>query len=360
MDRSIVQASRALQAGNPLEALRRIGVRRDAHALAVRGIALAQLGELDRARDALALALRRFRRAREPIWIVKARAALAEIDWAARDLVGAARRLDSGPLRRIGDLASAAYVDIQKARLLAFVGKGKEAERLLAGVAWGPAAVLARAELLAFRGRFRAAAKLAKELESPNPLLAGEARRLFRELTRPGFRYGERAVSLADLESIREPYVDTIRKRFGSVDLSRRPVQFELMVALARGPVAPEKLFPAANESHRVRLNMEVSRLRRATGLRIRSTPRGFVMEPVGLLLPGTDPIEALLADGQAWPPRAIAAALGLTVRSVERALADSPRVTSVGRGRSVRYRLRRVGPGIATQLLLLSERRKP
>lgn len=349
----VARASHALQHGRPLEALAAVADRRDAHGDAIRGIALAQLGEFDRAKRSLSRALRRFRRARESTWIVKAQAALAEIDLACRDLVAASRRLDSRPLREIGDPASAAYVDVQRARLLAMTGRHREAQAVLSSVSWGPAAVLARAELLALQGRFAEAARV--RVRSTNPLLAGEADRLRRELLAPSLRFSGRPISLVELERIQKPYVDAIRKRFGDLDLSRRPAQFEILLALARGPVTAKKLYPVANESHEARLKVEISRLRRH--LEIRKTRAGYVAD-LGILLPSTDSIEALLADGMEWPPRSIAQALGLTVRSVQRALEESPRVIAVGRGRARRYRLRK-GTGIATQLLLLSARAK-
>lgn len=349
----IARASHSLRHGRPLEALAVVAGRRDAHGDAIRGIALAQLGELDRARASLSKALRRFRRAKEPAWIVKAQAALAEVDLAQRDLVGAARRLDSRPLREIGDHDSAAYVDVQRARLLAMLGRTREAERLLASVTWGPAAVLARAELLALQGRFGEAARI--RVRGANPLLVGEGERLRRELLAPSLRLGGRPISLVELEKIRKPYVDAVRRRLGDLDLSRRPAQFEILLALARGPVTAKRLYPVANESHDARLKTEISRLRKH--VEIRKTRAGYVAD-LEVLLPASDSIEALLADGAAWPPRAIAQALGRTVRSVQRALEDSTRVVPVGRGRARRYRLRR-GTGIATQLLLLSARAK-
>jgi hypothetical protein len=50
MDSLITAAARALAAGDPLGALKRVALREDAPALALRGIAMAQLGDLARAR----------------------------------------------------------------------------------------------------------------------------------------------------------------------------------------------------------------------------------------------------------------------------------------------------------------------
>ena len=58
MDSLITAAARALAAGNPLGALKRVALRDDAPALALRGIAMAQLGELVRTKALLRRAAR--------------------------------------------------------------------------------------------------------------------------------------------------------------------------------------------------------------------------------------------------------------------------------------------------------------
>ncbi len=60
MDSLITAAARALAAGDPLGALKRVALRDDAHALALRGIAMAQLGDLPRAKVLLRKAARAF------------------------------------------------------------------------------------------------------------------------------------------------------------------------------------------------------------------------------------------------------------------------------------------------------------
>ena len=60
MDSQITAAARALAAGNPLSALNYIALRDDAPALALRGIAMAQLGDLVRAKTLLRRAARAF------------------------------------------------------------------------------------------------------------------------------------------------------------------------------------------------------------------------------------------------------------------------------------------------------------
>src|SRR5213593_3228787 len=58
MDSLITAAARALAAGYPLGALKRVALRDDAPALALRGIAMAQLGDLVRAKILLRRAAR--------------------------------------------------------------------------------------------------------------------------------------------------------------------------------------------------------------------------------------------------------------------------------------------------------------
>ncbi|HVZ31215.1 MAG TPA: helix-turn-helix domain-containing protein, partial [Polyangiaceae bacterium] len=60
MDSLVNAAARALESGDPLGALQRVALRQDPAALALRGIAMAQLGELPRARELLRLAARSF------------------------------------------------------------------------------------------------------------------------------------------------------------------------------------------------------------------------------------------------------------------------------------------------------------
>src|SRR5258708_5065295 len=98
MDSLIAAAARALVAGDVLGALKRVALRDDPPALALRGIAMAQLGEHPRARELLPRAARGFRAHAERV-----RALLAE-GGAGRAAVErpAARRVHAGheqPLR---------------------------------------------------------------------------------------------------------------------------------------------------------------------------------------------------------------------------------------------------------------------
>src|SRR5947208_10598102 len=77
MDPLIAAAARALAAGDPLGALKRVALRNDAPALALRGIAMAQLGDLARSRALLRRAARAFG-AREAV--ARARCVVAEVE----------------------------------------------------------------------------------------------------------------------------------------------------------------------------------------------------------------------------------------------------------------------------------------
>src|ERR1043165_3611034 len=133
MDSLITAAARALAAGNPLDALNHIALREDPPALALRGIAMAQLGDLDRAK----LLLRRAARAfgpREAVARARCAVAEAEIALVSRDLNWPAKALDaaSDALERHGDRANAPLARDRKARFLLRIGRLDEAEPLLA------------------------------------------------------------------------------------------------------------------------------------------------------------------------------------------------------------------------------------
>src|SRR3954465_3559695 len=108
MDSLITAAARALAAGDPLGAMKRVGLRDDAPALALRGIAMAQLGDLARAKALLRRAARAFG-PREPMAPPKCVVAEAELALAARDLRWATKALDSAraTLEQHGDRVNA-------------------------------------------------------------------------------------------------------------------------------------------------------------------------------------------------------------------------------------------------------------
>jgi biotin operon repressor len=161
------------------------------------------------------------------------------------------------------------------------------------------------------------------------------------------------------------------------VSLATRPVLFALARALAEAwpgdvprDVLLARVFGArrTNDSHRMRLRVELARLRKAlrTLASVSATKRGFALTPLrtGEVVVLARPVEerhgavlALLADGEAWSSSALALALGASQRTVQRAidsLAAAGKVQSYGRGRALRWTTTPV-PGFTTTLLLPS-----
>lgn len=401
MDSAIGTAARALSVGDPLHALKFVALRNDAPALALRGIALAQLGELGKARQLLRRAATAFGDA-QPLSRARARLALAEVSLALRDLNGAARGLDEAvtALSRHGDVANAAFGRLVQTRRLALLGEVDEAERSLARVelAGAPARFAALAALTAADLAMKRldAVRAARALQSARgaamrariPALLSEVVAAEKQLSAPVARLrvggSERALSLAELpqrSNTSRLIVDGCRReaRLGKlrVSLVSRPLLLELLIALATaapGDVARDELIARvfgarrANESHRVRLRVEVGRLRRllARLSAIVATPSGFALTPapgieVATLLPPADgegsALSALLQSGEAWATSALAAALGKSQRAVQRALSEleaAGKVRASGAGRSRRW-VATPAAGIATTLLLVA-----
>jgi len=399
MDSLITAAARALAAGDPLGALKRVALRGDASALALRGIALAQLGDFARARTLVRQAARAFG-AKEAVSRARCIVAEAEIALASRDLGWPAKSLEGAraTLDAHGDRVNAAHARYLGARRLLLIGRLDEAERLLAAldpstlpaasrtvhelVVAGVAirrlrATPARAALVRARTAARAAGipALTAEVESAWLVLHAPAARLVAE-------GAERRLLLEDVEALlssKALVVDAcrhaVRDRRTVVPLAGRPVLFALARALAEawpGDVSRDTLvaraFAAkqADESHRARLRVEVGRLRRMLhGLaEVSATKRGFVLSPrrsvkvVVLARPVDEEhasVLAFLVDGESWSSSALAVALGTSQRTVQRALdalAAAGKVQSFGRGRSRRWTTPPV-PGFTTALLL-------
>src|SRR6476659_1390130 len=133
MDSLITAAGRALAAGDPLGALKRVALRDDAPALALRGTAMAQLGDLVRARALLRRAARAFG-AREAVARARCIVAEAEVALASRDLGWAPSALVDAraTLAAHGDLANATHARYLEVRRLLLIGRLDEAERALA------------------------------------------------------------------------------------------------------------------------------------------------------------------------------------------------------------------------------------
>ena len=399
MDSLIATAARALAAGDPLGALKRVALRDDAPALALRGIALAQLGDLVRAKALLRRAARAFG-PEEPVARARCIVAEAEIAVVSRDLGRPARALDAAraTLEAHGDRINAAHARYLEVRRLLLIGRLDEAERTLAELDPAPLppaskaahelmvagiamrrvrtkvahAALARAERAA---RHAGIAALTAEVEAASRVLDTPAARLIARGEERLLRLEEVEAVLASKALVVDACRHVVRDARTIVSLARRPVLFALARALGEawpGDATRETLvtraFDAgvADESHRTRLRVEVGRLR--TALRklasVTATRRGFALAPrrprevVVLAWPVEEAratVLALLADGEAWSSSAVATALGTSQRSAQRALdalATEGKVQPFGRGRSRRWMVQPV-PGFTTTLLL-------
>lgn len=401
MDSAVSTAARALSVGDPLEALKHVALRSDAPSLALRGIAMAQLGELRAARALLKRAATTFGDA-EPVARARVVIAQAEVTLALRDLAGAARGLDDAAalLARRGDVANAAFARLVQVRRLALLGDVHGATRLLQRLSLRGApprfvalASLTEADLALKRTDSEAAARALSRgrsaaLAARIPTLVAELFNAEKQLQTPIARLcaagQERPVLLSELPQLFAAghlVVDACRReaRLGksTVQLVSRPLLLELLVTLAeRAPAEVPRdeliarVFGArrANDSHRVRLRVEVGRLRKLLGrlAELSATPNGFMLQPrggaqVSVLLP---PVEgeasallALLRSGEAWATSALAAAVGKSQRAVQRALLEleeAGKVRASGRGPARRW-VATPASGFATTLLLVA-----
>jgi hypothetical protein len=399
MDSLITAAARALAAGDPLGALRRVALRDDAPALALRGIAMAQLGDLVRAKGLVRRAARAFG-PKEAVARARCVVAEAEIALVSRDLGWPARSLAAAraTLEAHGDQMNAAHARYLQIRRLLLIGHLDEAERVLteldpmilppalrtahelvaAGIAMrrlrtkDARAALVRAERAARDARIPA---LAAEVERASVLLNTPAARLIASGE-------ERLLLLEDVEVLlgsKALVVDAcrhvVRDARTVVSLTRRPVLFALARALAEawpGDVPRDILVARAfggkhaDESHRARLRVEAGRLRTLLGTLagVSATKGGFALTPrrarevVVLARPVEEEhgaVLAFLADGESWASSALALALGASQRTVQRALeslAAGGKVQSYGRGRARRWMTPPL-PGFTTTLLL-------
>ena len=400
MDSLITAAARALAAGDPLGALKRVALRDDAPALALRGIAMAQLGDLVRAKALLRSAARAFG-PKEAVARARCVVAEAEIALVSRDLGWPAKSLD------------AARATLERAR--------RPGERRACAASRGPApppdraprrgradARRARPRALPSRveDRPRTGRRRDRDPAPPNeggargprsgrrtpradariPALTAEVERASRVLNTPAARLiargEERLLLLEEVEALlasKALVVDACRHAVRDdgtvVSLATRPVLFALARALGEawpGDVPRDALVARAfgakhaDESHRARLRVEVGRLRAVlrTLADVSATKRGFVLAPrrarevVVLARPVDEEhaaVLALLADGESWSSSALALALGTSQRTVQRALdslAAAGKVQSFGRGRARRWMTPPV-PGFTTTLLL-------
>ncbi|WEX77191.1 helix-turn-helix domain-containing protein [Sinorhizobium numidicum] len=399
MDSLITAAARALAAGDPLGALKRVALRGDAPALALRGIAMAQLGDLVRAKALLKSAARAFG-PKEAVARARCVVAEAEVALVSRDLSWPAKALDAAraTLEAHGDRINAAHARHLKVRRLLLIGRLDEAERTLAVLDPTPLPAASRvAHELAVAGiavrrlktkeartaltRAEHAAReadipaLTAEVESASLILKTPAARLIA-------RGEERPLLLEEVEAllssgtlVMDACRHVVRGEGPVVSLATRPVLFALARALGEAwpgdvprSTLVQRAFRAkhADESHRARLRVEVGRLRLELRMlaEVRATKRGFTLAPrrareVVVLAPPAEEqhaaVLAFLADGESWSSSALAIALGASPRTVQRALdqlAAAGKVQPFGRGRARRW-VTQPMPGFPTILLL-------
>jgi hypothetical protein len=402
MDSMISAAARALAAGDPFAALNRVALRDDAAALALRGIAMAQLGDLERARVLLRRAARAFG-SREAVARARCVVAEAEIALVTRDLGWPVKPLEAAQatLARHGDMVNAAHARHLAARRLLLTGHLDDAEREIADldVSAFPPASRAAFELvvagIALRRLHTRPARdaLGRAAIAANaagiPSLVAEVERASLALHTPAARLigggADRTLLLEEVEGVLasdtlivDACRNAVRQSGASIPLATRPVLFALVRALGEawpGDVARDALLAQAfgaksvDESHRARLRVEIGRLRVALrGMAgIRATKRGFALVPqranaVQVLVRPINEEDAhhasllaLLDDGEAWSTSALALALGSSQRTMQRALetlARAGKVQPFGRGRARRWIMPPIS-GFTTVLLL-------
>jgi hypothetical protein len=399
MDSLITAAAQALALGDPLGALKRVALREDAPALALRGTAMAQLGDLGRARSLLRRAARAYG-ARESLFRARCLLAEAEIALASRDLRSSAEHLSAvrKTLERHGDginAAHARYLEVRRMLLLGRLGAAERAlsnldpgtappalravhELMTAGIALRKVAAKAAAEALgraAHAARASGIPALQAEVDAAAAALAGPAARLITAGTQRDLRLEDVEALFASSTLVVDACRFSVRKGAQVIELAKRPALFMLARILAESwpaDVPRETLVLRAyrarriDETYRARLRVEIGRLRKALrGVAdLVATQRGFAIslrgtrEIVVLARPVDDEngaVLALLADGESWSSSALALALGSSPRTVQRALqslARAGKVQHMGQARARRW-ITPPLPGITTSLLL-------
>jgi DNA-binding winged helix-turn-helix (wHTH) protein len=399
VDSLIAAAARALALGDPIGALNRIALRDDPPALALRGTAMAQLGDTVRAKALLRQAARAYG-AREPVSRARCAVAEAEIALASRDLNWSAKSLSTARiiLEKHGDGINAAHAHYLQVRRLLLIGQIDAAEKSLknrdpttlppplravhelitAGIA--VRRVQAAAARLALSRASRAASAagipaLLHEVEAAAAVLNAPAARLLEKGGERELRLEDVAALLSSNTLVVDACVFAVRHGATKIELARRPVLFMLARILAQAwpeDVSREQLVERAfharrlDETYRARLRVEMGRLRKV--LRevadVVATKRGFSIRPrrapkiAVLARPVEDEhaaVLALLSDGESWSSSGLALALGVSARTVQRALgwlAEAGKVEALGQGRSRRW-LSPPPLGFTTTLLL-------
>ena len=379
-------ASTRLAHGDPLGALNLVANARGPHALVLRGVALAQLREYARARQALGDGLRQLRRIGDHRDAARAAGALAELELSERNLGRAVEALEEArsALEELGDRRNARYLRILSARLAVLAGDPQfaedhllEAEKLPAEPSQRAVGELAWGELAQAKRHYRSAAERYRSaldhVTDDRPALRFELEGRLAGLEEERVEWlgtsGLQAVSLLDYERrvdahrglLIDGVVGALRHctSAGSDELLRgRPTLLDLARELAVAgatPIKAEPLFERAfrqryrNASHHARLKVSLSRLRQAlpSTLRIAYERGGwrFDGEPVAVVAtqrPGLEgAILALLDDGESWSSAALALALGRSGRQTQRVLTgliERDEVVVLGSGRATRY----------------------
>jgi hypothetical protein len=324
----------------------------------------------------------------------------AEIALASRDLSWPEKALDAAraALEKHGDVLNAAHARYLEIRRHLLIGHLDKAERMLADVDATPfppaskaahelvvagiamrrlqiksaSAALARAEGAA---RQAGIAALTAEVESAWRLLRIPAARLIARGKERPLLLEEVAALLSSDALVVDACRNVVRDSRAVVPLATRPVLFALARTLGEawpGDVARDVLLARAfgarsvDESHRMRLRVEVGRLRKVLEpvARVSATKQGFALTPRGtrevvvLARPMEDEhgaVLALLADGESWSSSALSIALGTSQRTVQRALdslAAAGKVQCFGKARARRW-ITPPMPGFTTTLLL-------
>ena len=394
-----LRASKALSHGDPIGAMNLVAGELTPHARAIRGIALAQLQDLDEASVELRAAAEDFQD--EPLFRARALAALAEISAARRELSSAMEELSevADQLESMGDSRNACWTRLVRVRALLLIGKTEAAQAELSraestkptdGVLLGAFALARAATSARVLSAEDARTPLAEALRSlgreENPLLAAELEAHGQALELPLAylrHHDERVeVSLATLAQVFRGHgelahaglqsahcdswfvIDSIAARVflgggEAVGLASREVLFDLCRELGRHwpeAVSTDDLIlhvfdgVTGEESYRNRCRVELGRLRKLlpVGVAVEALGNAWrLVVPTGCaviaveLIRRDSALSVLLADGHAWAARDLAIAIGASQRTVQRSLSDlaeDGEVLAVGRARNQRW----------------------
>lgn len=385
MDSLTSASARMLAAGDVLNALSLVALRDDPPALALRGIAMARLGDYARSRELLRLAARGFG-AHEPLERARCTVAEAEVALAMRELDSPLHALPGAlaTLESHRDHANAVQARLIMARRFLLLGRLTQVSTLIGTLDTTglPVSLTAVAQLLAAELALRSlriasaheALQRAQDAATQSGItaLCAEVTEMRSVLNRPAARlikkHCQQALTLEQIAAVLSApnlVIDGCRRGVSVektwISLATRPLLFALIHALATawpGDVPREALITGVfgqqqpDETHRARLRVEMGRLRNLIRniARIEATTDGYVLLPlnnlpVTVLAPPFDSeaasLTALLADGAAWSTSALAQAMGASQRTIQRALADlqmKGQVHPIGKSRVRRW----------------------